>query len=94
MINGNLIGFGMFVVAAVLIAAGKFVLKLPDAPVISTTFDMTTTPPSMKAYPRLEGYPGPAGFRQISSRLNDKDVAAGVDRTSDQGAATSPARSG
>lgn len=34
MINGNLVGFGMFVVAAVLIAIGSLVLKLPDAPVM------------------------------------------------------------
>jgi hypothetical protein len=34
MINGNLAGFGMFIVAAVLIAIGSLVLKLPDAPVM------------------------------------------------------------
>lgn len=34
MINGNLAGFGMFVVAAVLIATGSLVLRLPDAPVM------------------------------------------------------------
>lgn len=34
MINGNLVGFGMFVIAAVLIAIGSLVLKLPDAPVM------------------------------------------------------------
>jgi hypothetical protein len=34
MINGNLVGFGMFAVAAVLIAIGSYVLKLPDAPVM------------------------------------------------------------
>ena len=31
MANGNLIGFGMFILAAIVIALGYFVLKLPDA---------------------------------------------------------------
>lgn len=34
MINGNLVGFGMFVIAGILIAIGSFVLKLPDRPVM------------------------------------------------------------
>lgn len=34
MINGNLTGFGMFIIAGVLIAIGSFVLKLPDRPVM------------------------------------------------------------
>lgn len=34
MIQGNLVGFGLFVAAAVVIAFGYFVLKLPDAAVM------------------------------------------------------------
>jgi hypothetical protein len=32
--NGNLVGFGMFVFAAVIIAIGSLVLRLPNAPVM------------------------------------------------------------
>jgi len=34
MIQGNLIGFGMFIIAAIVIALGYFVFKLPDAAVM------------------------------------------------------------
>lgn len=34
MIQGNLIGLGMFVIAAIVIALGYFVFKLPDAAVM------------------------------------------------------------
>jgi hypothetical protein len=34
MINGNLVGFGMFVFAAVIIGIGSLLLKLPNAPVM------------------------------------------------------------
>lgn len=34
MIKGNLIGFGMFVFAAVFVAIGKFVIGLPDTVVM------------------------------------------------------------
>lgn len=34
MINGNLIGFGMFVIGAIVAAIGGFLLKLPNAPVM------------------------------------------------------------
>lgn len=34
MINGNLIGFGMFVIGAIVAAIGGFVLKLPNAQVM------------------------------------------------------------
>ncbi len=34
--QGNLIGFGMFVVAAIVIAVGYFVLKLPNSIVMIT----------------------------------------------------------
>ena len=34
MIQGNLIGFGMFVIAGIVIAIGHFLLKLPDIAVM------------------------------------------------------------
>lgn len=34
MLNGNLVGLGMFVIAAVVVSIGSLVLKLPDTPVM------------------------------------------------------------
>jgi len=34
MINGNLVGFGMFVLAAVVIVIGSLLLKLPNAQIM------------------------------------------------------------